>query len=111
MPAGAPQCRGDRCGPGRSELRGDRRGGEPATRAESTNAEAAGGCGSFDIETMPIDVQEAADFQRAVPQTLLARADEIVDQRSFLLRCVSPLLAHSFRANAAIQFGILRLQC
>ena len=39
---GAPQCRGDRCGPGRSELRGDRRGGEPATRAESADAGAAG---------------------------------------------------------------------
>src|SRR5262249_1376462 len=47
LPAGAPQCRGDRCGPGRSELRGDRRGGEPSTRTESADAEAAGGCGSF----------------------------------------------------------------
>src|SRR6478735_7370280 len=53
LPAGAPQCRGDRCGPGRSELRGDRRGGEPATRAESADAEAAGGCGSFNIEATP----------------------------------------------------------
>src|SRR5262249_45201252 len=53
--AGAPQCRGDRCGPGRSELRGDRRGGEPATRPESADAEAAGGCGSFNIETTPIN--------------------------------------------------------
>src|SRR5262249_26748632 len=66
LPAGAPQCRGDRCGPGRSELRGDRRGGEPATRTESADAEAAGGCGSFNIETTPIDVQEAADIERAV---------------------------------------------
>ena len=66
LPAGAPQCRGDRCGPGRSELRGDRRGGEPATRAESADAEAAGGCGSFNIETTPIDVNEAADIERAV---------------------------------------------
>src|SRR5262249_27084291 len=49
LPAGAPQCRGDRCGPGRSELRGDRRGGEPATRAESTDAEAAGGRGRLTI--------------------------------------------------------------
>src|SRR5215472_10332335 len=45
LPTGAPQCRGDRCSPGRSELRGDRRGGEPATRAESADAEAARGCG------------------------------------------------------------------
>jgi len=37
-------------------LRGDRRGGEPAKRVERTNAEAAGDCGSFDIETTPIDV-------------------------------------------------------
>src|SRR6516165_3812690 len=49
LPAGTPQCRGDRCGPGRSELRGDRRGGEPATRAESADAEAAGGCGRLTI--------------------------------------------------------------
>jgi putative ABC transport system substrate-binding protein len=47
-------------------LRGDRRGGEPATRTESANAEAAGGCGSFNIETTPINVQEAADIERAV---------------------------------------------
>src|SRR5262245_12094826 len=66
LPAGAPQCRGDRCGPGRSELRGDRRGGEPATRTESADAEPAGGCGLFNIETTPIDVQEAADIERAV---------------------------------------------
>src|SRR5262245_29999415 len=65
LPAGAPQCRGNRCGPGRSELRGDRRGGEPATRTESANAEAAGGCGSFNIGTTPINVQEA-DIERAV---------------------------------------------
>ncbi|MGA7017483.1 MAG: hypothetical protein WBZ25_10860, partial [Pseudolabrys sp.] len=35
-------------------------------RAESADAEAAGGCGSFNIETTPIDVNEAADIERAV---------------------------------------------
>src|SRR5262249_19764782 len=55
LPAGAPQCRGDRCGPGRSELRGDRRGGEPATRAESANAEAAGGRGRLTIVNLKKD--------------------------------------------------------
>jgi hypothetical protein len=32
-------------------LRGDRRGGEPATRAEGADAEAAGGCGRLTIVT------------------------------------------------------------
>ncbi|MGC1924096.1 MAG: hypothetical protein WA706_09785, partial [Pseudolabrys sp.] len=61
---------------------------EPATRAESADAEAAGGCGSFNIETTPIDVNEAADIERAVSAlcsggVLLPVQTARVEQKSF----------------------------
>src|SRR5262249_60317681 len=84
LPAGAPQCRGDRCGPGRSELRGDRRGGEPATRAESADAEAAGSGGRLTIvnlkdgkPTFTMNLEKTCAQTGSSTAPLLARAGEV----------------------------------
>jgi hypothetical protein len=62
-------------------LRGDRRGGEPATRAESADAEAAGGCGRLTIvnlkdgkPTFTMDLLDCRAAEVAAgPQCLVAR--------------------------------------